>query len=186
MYFKVETGPATEPLTTAEVKDRLKIDHPDEDDMIDSFITGARQMVEDYCSMGLILQTVSQTFDDFPSTGPLYLHYHPFVAITSITYTDTEGATQTLTTDKYTGAGQGFLYRVGLKNGQSWPNTASEIGAVKVTYQIGYADADSVPDNIKAAMVKIIGQWHAKREDSVRKMPTESEFILSKYRLIRV
>ena len=65
----------------------------------------------------------------------------------------------------------------------SWPSTVDHPEAVKVAYQAGFGAANVVPKGIKQAMLLMIGHWYENRQDSIRKMPTQAEWLLRRYRI---
>jgi uncharacterized phiE125 gp8 family phage protein len=64
--IQIVTPPASEPLTLAEVKEFLRVDHSDDDATLAIFITAARQLCESYTRMALLPTTFEEYFDDFP------------------------------------------------------------------------------------------------------------------------
>ena len=116
------------------------------------------------------------TLDEFPdgslnsdvSPGiegwDLLLPRPPLVSITSITYKDTAGATQTFSNTNYLVLTDDEPGRIALKYGKEWPDTYADAGAVVVTYAAGYADAASVPDPIKQAIRFLVGHFYENRE----------------------
>jgi len=98
--YRITTAPATEPLTLTDAKLHLKVDTTADDDLITALIAAVRQSVERYCNLGLITQTVTEKYDRFNSNG-FRLSVSPAIAISAVTYTDSAGATQTLSTDVY-------------------------------------------------------------------------------------
>jgi uncharacterized phiE125 gp8 family phage protein len=66
-HDRATVAPASEPISIAEAKDHLRIDHDDEDDYIDGLIQMAREQVESDCARALMTQTRVLTLDRFPS-----------------------------------------------------------------------------------------------------------------------
>jgi uncharacterized phiE125 gp8 family phage protein len=161
------TAPAVEPLTLTEAKLHLRVDHTTDDDLITSLIVAARQYAENYTQRCFITQTWDLKLDAFP-VGDILLVKPPVASVTSITYVDTDGTTQTLSsalyrTDLPTGpwAQRG---RIEPAYGESWPSTRALSNAVTVRCVHGYGLAVSVPDPIKAALKLLIGHWYENRE----------------------
>jgi uncharacterized phiE125 gp8 family phage protein len=151
------TEPATEPITAAEVAEYLRIDYDDHDSMLSNYAKEARRTLEDgYLWKVCIAQACVDKFDGFDDD--LELHYQPVSAITSITYTDTTGTTQTLASTVYElGQKRGIGY-VRLKYGQTWPATRSHEDVVTVTYTAGYGTTSaSVPEAIRQAIIMYAG-----------------------------
>ena len=85
-------------ITVADLKTHLRVDHSDEDTLIQAYRDAAIKWVEDYCNTRLGDVTAVGYLDYFkPSRFPV----GPISAISSVTYKDTAGDTQTLDTSKY-------------------------------------------------------------------------------------
>lgn len=151
---KVITPPA-ESITRDEAKLHLRLitdpadasTHPD-DTAIDGLITGAREYAEHYTQRSIGSQTLELPLDEFPaSDAAIELPLGPVTALTSITYTDTDGGAQTLTgaqLDDYS-----VPARLFPAYGTSWPATRCVPNAVKVRYVAGGA----APEQVKTAML---------------------------------
>ena len=100
-----ETMPAWERTfpTKREAKAFAKVDVTDDDSLIDALITAARQLVETEQNRQLMPATYELTLDEFPSSSncPIELPRPPLQSVSSITYVDTAGATQTWSSDDY-------------------------------------------------------------------------------------
>lgn len=101
MGYIITSGPAEEPLSTTEAKLHLRVEVSDDDTLIASIINAARVAIENYTGLKLVTQTIVEYFDTFPQSGPLNLSFYPVQSLTSITYTDTDGATQTWSSALY-------------------------------------------------------------------------------------
>lgn len=200
----VRTSDATtEPVTTAEAKTHLRVDNSAEDTYIDTLITAARQHIEEITGRALIKQTWELSLDDFPESvwfespwepwirhgeKPILLPRSPLQSVTSITYVDTDGATQTLSASKYRVDSKSEPARVTEAEGEIWPSTDRVTNAVTVTYDAGYGDqAADVPAAFKHAIKLLVGHWFENREastpDSIQKLPTAVEALLSPYQV---
>jgi uncharacterized phiE125 gp8 family phage protein len=155
----VTAAPAGEPVTRAEVKAQASIDFTDDDTLIDLLIAAARAHVEKYTGVRLVTQTLTFKCDGFSDMARL--PEGPLQSVTSISYVDTDGVTQTLATSIYEVRADGLETAVVLKFGQSWPaiQPGSRITVVAVA---GFA---SVPDDIKRALLLYIVGGYATREN---------------------
>lgn len=166
------TAPATEPLTATEAKLHLRVDHTTDDDLITSLIVAARQHCENFTGRALITQTWDLKLDAFPSLGePIRLVKPPVSSVTSVTYVDADGATQTWTSSLYrTDLPAGTWAQAGRiepAHGESYPEIRQVSNAVTVRCVHGYGAAATVPDAIKAAMKLLIGHWYENRESVI-------------------
>lgn len=135
-----------------------------------SWIQAAREAAENYTRRRLITQTVDWKLDRFPGGSEvLRLPLGSVQSITSITYLDNAGATQTLPTAEYlsdlpTGS-QATTGRITPAYGYSWPTTQNVMNAVTVRMVVGYGDSRAdVPAQIKQGMKALIGHWDRSRE----------------------
>lgn len=172
MGLHIVTGPAVEPLTLDDTKVHLRVPQElhDEDGLIDTLIRSARQYVETFTQRALITQTWDWRLDAFPCAGTgLQLPVANVTSVTSVTYTDMVGASQTWSSS---------LYQTDLPVGphaqrarlmpayaQSYPTTRDQLNAVVVRFVAGYgADGSAVPDSLLAGMKVLIGHWFMNRE----------------------
>lgn len=138
-YTAQTIAPTAEPISLAQAKRQLRVDGTDDDTFIAGLITAARSYVENYCSSQLVVATFQQKLDQFPCGDTISLNYPPLLDVTSITYVDTAGATQTLATTVYSVLTTEKPGKIKLKYGQSWPSIRSQPDAVTITFRAGYA-----------------------------------------------
>src|SRR6185295_19907165 len=67
------TGPAVEPVTLAEAKLFLRVEHDDDDDLIAALVAGSRIHVEAQTRRALITQTWRLTRDAWPRSGRFFV-----------------------------------------------------------------------------------------------------------------
>lgn len=169
MNLVLVTGPALEPLTLAEAKKQCKAeDFTDDDALIQAMIVAARQWAEGETRRALLQQTWRLTLDEFPADcEAIELPPPPLLSVTSVTYVDGAGATQTLATTEYTVDTDAFVGRVFLKYGKTWPATRDEPNAVTITFRAGYGTvAGSVPQAIRSAILLQVADLYEHRESA--------------------
>lgn len=167
MPITVVAGPLSEPITLAEAKLHCKIDHYDDDELLIMLISAARQQAETKLNRRLITQTLDAYFDEFPSLYGCEIRLYPAQSITSITYVDINGTTQTLATDQYTVDIASQPARIARAYGVTWPYTRPQINAVKVRFVAGYGVPSDVPQCIKNWMLFRIATLYANRSQIV-------------------
>ncbi len=172
------TQPTDEPVGISEVKRDQRIDFDNDDDIIKDYITVARQFIEEQLLWkALLTQTAVDKFDRFG--GQFGLAWEPVQSITSITYVDPDGDTQTLATSVYELAtinGEGI---VRLKVDQIWPTTQLHEDSVTVTYVAGFGDdADDVPASVRHAIRIYAGALYT-QPDGDMGVPMQVDILLS-------
>ena len=63
--LSITTQPSVEPITTAEAKTHLRVEHSSDDTFIDTLITAARRACERYCGAQFCTATYSWKLDCF-------------------------------------------------------------------------------------------------------------------------
>ena len=195
MGLSLVTGPTEEPVSLIEAKQHCRIDSTDDDGLIAGYIIAARMMAEGDTRRAFIAQTWDYTINyGWPlSNGSqrIELPLGKLQSITSVSYVDTNGATQVLAADQYTvitGETGGLIvpaYNV------SWPDTRWQMGNVNVRMVVGWL-AQEFPQDLRQAMLMIISHWYENRESvsSIGQPPTlvpmATEAILSGYRITRI
>ena len=145
--------PAVEPVSLTDLKAHLRIDHSNDDAALTALLSMGRQSVERDTGRSLITQTWVLRCDDWPQYC-IELHHPPVQSVTSITYLDLAGATQTWTSSKYV---VDIYSRPGLIRpayGESWPSIRGDERGIAVTYVAGYGAAvTAIPYELRQAVL---------------------------------
>jgi uncharacterized phiE125 gp8 family phage protein len=160
MNLKLITPPATVPLSLREVKEHCRVDADDSDQLLVALIAAAVQHIDG--PTGTLGRAITpQTWDLrlgwFPAEITLPLP--PLRSVDQITYVDSDGATQTLSSSVYKVVGLGDEGRraaIVEAHDQTWPTTRAVPEAVTVRFTAGYT---TVPEPIKQAMKLMVGHW---------------------------
>ena len=169
------TAPTVEPVTLTEAKAHARVSDTSEDTWITSQITTAREWAETYTGRAFLTQTWDLKLDGFPAC--IELPKPPAISVTSITYIDTAGNSQVMSSADYTTslptgpyASPGYIVPV---YGGTWPSIRSVPDAVIVRFVAGYgATAAAVPAMIKhAVQVRIATMLDPLRESAVVGQP---------------
>jgi len=165
MYLTCTGTAASEPLTTTEAKLHLRIDHVEEDTLVASLITAARQWCEEYTRRVLMSSTWTQTLEAFPDNGePITLARSPVTTASIVVkYYDTAGAQQTCAAATYRVIPRDPV-RIELAPTKSWPSTYDVTDAVSIEFTAGYTQAVLIPAPIRQAILLLVGHWYVARE----------------------
>ena len=161
----VTVEPAAEPVLTVDLVAHVRgPEDGQDDDLLDGYALAARAHIEQMTGTKLINQTVrfkATEWDDMEA-----LPVAPLSAVASVTYTDTDGQSQTLSTNVYEARLDGLEPAIVLKAEQSWPSIRPG-SQVIVTGTAGYGAAGSnVPAAILQAIKLIVGDAYLHREST--------------------
>ena len=223
MHVRIVTPPTQEPVTLAEAKEHLRLEESRDDSYVQTLITAARQYVEKVSRRAVLVQSLELQLagfrgDDKLDLTPSYVaatpqpypsstnRFQPFIELIGghlaetpsvvVTYLDTSGAQQTLSSSAYVVEGAQFDSRLGriwlnTTGGYSWPDVLSRFDAVRVAYNVGWQTPQNVPAPIKQAVLLLISQLYEFRTPTITgTIATNIEFtldaLLSPYRLTRL
>lgn len=185
---KLITAPASEPIDTDTAKEWLRVDTTADDTLIASAVASARSHIENMSSLALFTQTVRDVMDGWPEyeavSNPyqaFYLKRYPVQSITNIQYIDSDGNTQTLSTDVYAVDTNGIFTRIALKANQSWPDLRDQIAAVTINYVAGWSATSSIPSDLIMALKLLLAFYYDNRSDTVHQKRTAAENLISKH-----
>lgn len=174
----IVTAAAAEAVSTTEAKTWMGIASSSHDTLVANLVKAATQKIETDYDCAIITQTWDIKMDDFPNAcypqnpdADINLFMYPVASITSISYLDGAGDTQTLSTDVYgLDNPTGSPAKVYLKNGQEWPEVLDQPNSVTLRLVCGYgASASNVPDPIRLAIQLMAKFYYDNPEDMYRK-----------------
>lgn len=146
--------PAAEPVSLTDLKAALNVDHSNDDDELTRLIEFGRQAVERDTGLSLITQTWRLKLDAWPCKA-IVLHNPPVQSVTSITYVDTNGDTQTWDSGNYVVDTDSQPGLVTLAYSKSWPTLRGDNRGITVTYVTGFGDASTdVPYELVQAVMQ--------------------------------
>lgn len=167
MRLRLFTPPSELPLTLAEAKAHLRETESDQDTQIEAFLKGAVSQLDGrdgVLGRALCTQTWDMLLDAFPAGDAIEIPLPPLQSVTSVTYVDQDGATQTMPSADYivdTASQPGVIV---LAYGKSWPYARAQRNAVTIRFIAGYGAAAAVPPAIKDAIKLMVGDRHKDRE----------------------
>lgn len=174
------------PVTLDEAKRqlRLEVDDTDQDDEIAGFVADAAAWVESYTGHLFSAGDVTERFRGYQ---PVTLRAWPIAAdaVAAVTYVDSDGTPTAIPGIRLDLSGQ--RGRVSPATGHFWPfRDAQQIFTVIV--RAGYEDPESVPRNLKRAMLVLIAAYDADREggDTFAKAEEAARRLCSRFRVHRL
>jgi len=142
-------------LETAKLQ--LRVDHPDEDALIQTMIAAAARRIENYIGIPLVARDEKFSFDCFSSSG-LELHLRPVNSVDNIAYVDQDGENQTLDAHRV------VREKIYPLRGEHFP-TALSPSEIVVTANVGYEEDDNpIPETILQAQLLLLSHYYTNRE----------------------
>ena len=184
-------GPTEPVITLDEAKLHCRVDGGDEDGRITALIAAATVWLDGrdgFLGRCLKPQSWQAIADRFPCRA-VELPLPPTIAVEAIAYFDPAGTLQTLAASTYRVVEGGFRgATIVPRPDLSWPATACELDAVRITFRAGY---EAVPEPLRQAMLLMIGDWYENRGNvvvgaTVAPLPIAAETLLSAYRIATV
>lgn len=165
-------GPDSYPVTLTEVKAHLDIDYDERNAPLTAYIKAATGKLERRCARSFTEQTW-ELRTVFPAAGQsIEIPRPPMMSVTTFTYIDDDGDTQTLEEDV------DFLVIEGGDNAATlmpvdvWPTDAYDRpDAVRIRFVAGWED---VPEDLKEAIKLLVGHYENNRENVILQ-PTRQE-----------
>ena len=171
-------------ITTADLKAHLRVDHSDEDTLIEALRDAAIETVNNYCNTNLGDVTAVMYLDKF------YAHWEipvgPVISISSITYNTDVATVATLDAGNYYVDTVRKPARISIINA---PQVYDYVhNGVQVNFTYGYTEA-SIPTAIKHAIRLLVGHWYENRRQVIQansyEVPMGVHALLNTYRIER-
>ena len=190
MGYRLITPPAAFPVTLAEAKAQCRVDHADDDAILNRLIAAATSYLDARAGVlnrCLINQTWELTLDAFPP-DEIQIDLGPVQSIVDVNYDDPSGAAQSLVVTSYIlDAASPTAWVVPQDD---WPATIEAVNAVRVRFIAGYGGTSAaVPDAIRHAILMLVSHWYENREavgQPQAELPMAVTALLAPYRAIFV
>lgn len=184
MTLKIITPPAAEPVSLAEAKTYLRVDHDAEDALIGAFVTAARQRVEALTGRVLISTRQVEVRDGWAMSSQHALPAGPVSEIHEIRLLTADGAAEAVApADWYADLKSDPARLVSLKG--IWPRVRREAGGVEIEFTAGYGDAaEDVPAPLRQAVRALTAEAYEGR--GAEAMPLSVQALIAPYARARL
>lgn len=174
------TDATVEPVSLAQAKSQVFVASSitSHDQQLRELIRRARHQTERATRRAWLTQTWKLTLQRFPYSNEMGMDGYfrnrciqlprpPLASVTSVTYVDTDEATQTLATTEYNVRTNSSPGVVALAPSKTWPTTHTEDPeAVTITYVAGYTSVSDVPPEAIHAILALVDYWFRNRDKS--------------------
>ena len=191
------TAPKREPVELQDIERhlRLDIDYPEEQELLELYITAARKRVEDLTGRKLIHQVWKYYLEDWPTGDYIKIPYPPLYALTSnaIKYRDSDYTEQTMDSGDYRVLTNIEPGRITLDYGATWPSDTliGNAEAIYIEYTCGYGTGrTNVPEELRIAIMQIVGTMYENRETTspqiIVEVPQTAYMLIEPFRVSRL
>jgi uncharacterized phiE125 gp8 family phage protein len=157
--------PASEPVSLAEAKLFLRVDHDDEDDLITTLIVAAREAVETASGRALITRRVRESLDVWRRDGATgaVLGLGPVSEIVAVRLLSDSEAESVIDAAQYRLDGERDRPRLVFASGL--PATLRQVGGIEIDYDAGFADDPAdLPVALRLAVLQIVAALYEVRQ----------------------
>jgi len=164
---RVITPPVVEPVSLAECKVDLRVDHDADDGLIAGLIVAARQEAEELSRRAFVNRTLELSLTAWPCDNCIRLPYPPLASVTSITYLSYANVPATMPTGDYIVVTDIEPGLITLAYAKAWPaEQLRTVAPIRVRYVAGYgATAVSVPERYKALIRSLVAIRYENRDE---------------------
>lgn len=187
MTLILVTPPATEPVARDDAKSFLRLEHDEEDALIDTLIAAARLHAEAATRRALIAQGWRLVLDGWPARRLIELPLAPVVSVDSVTVYDAAGEPTVLDASSYVVDTLSTPARILVRQGAA-PGAA--FNGIEVDFTAGYGpEPDAVPTPLRQAMMMLVVHWYELREPvafggAPHSVPNGLEALIAPYRVM--
>jgi len=165
MSITIVTPPASEPISLAEAKLFLRVDHGGEDSLIATLIQAAREAVEAGCGRALITRRVRENLDIWrrEAASGAVLGIGPVSNVIAVRLLADNGAQSVIDPERYRLDGDRDRPRLVFPPGL--PATLRSVGGIEIEYNAGFADdAADLPVALRLAALQIVAALYELRQ----------------------
>jgi uncharacterized phiE125 gp8 family phage protein len=183
------TPPAVEPLSLAEAKAWLRVEHDDDEALIAALVSSARTHVEALTRRALIAQTWRLVRDAWPPNGRLEIYPAPLRQVLVARVYDAAGATQSIDPQAFTIDNAAAPSVIAFAP-RALPQPGRAVAGIEIDLVAGYGTtASAVPEPLKQAIRQLVAQWYENRGagapgESALRVPAPVAALIASYRVL--
>jgi uncharacterized phiE125 gp8 family phage protein len=182
-------GPAVEPITLAEAKQFIRVEHDDDDDIIAALIAGSRIHVETQTRRALITQSWRLVRDVWPELGCVPVLPVPLRTLDAARVHKSDGSTLALDIAAFAVDKAAAPARLAFARG-ALPAPERTVGGIEIDVTCGYGDApQNVPEPLRQAIRLLVAHWYENRGlvaigHEVAVLPQTAAALIGPYRVL--
>jgi uncharacterized phiE125 gp8 family phage protein len=155
-------APLLEPVTLEETKKFIRVQHADDDVLINHLITVARQECERVTGFALITQTWNLHLDDVPDRSWINIPKPPLQLVEEFSYLDPDAIEVVVPPEDYR---IDTSTKPGRMEVAAWPSMSGSINTAVIRFVAGYGDLrEDVPADVRQGILVSVGFLYDHRE----------------------
>lgn len=164
MALVMTSGPIAEPLSLADAKAHLRIDHDAEDILISSLILTSRLHIEAALGIALVAQGWRLLLDRWPKGATVKVPLRPLIEVGGIRVRGADGMPVAVAPTDYTIDGASAAPRI-VRTAAAWPSPGIPVHGIEIDLSVGFGAAPTdVPAPIRQALSMLVAHWYEHRE----------------------
>lgn len=173
--------PSAEPVSLAEAKQFLRVEHDDDDDVIAALITGSRIHVEAQTRRALITQTWRIVREAWPDSGVVEIVPAPLRELIAVRLYGADNESDEIDIEEFgVDISSGLLL---VPQGVSAPGRA--VSGIEIDIEVGYGDeAGDVPEPLRHAIRLLVAHWYENRASRDTTLPGNVVALIAPYRAV--
>lgn len=189
MTYAVIEQPSAEPLTLAQVKAHLRVEHTDEDGLLTGLVSVARQTLETETGLCLMRQRLRFYLDRWPKGGVIQLLRGPVQSLDAVTVYEADGSPVSVPVADHLLDGESRPVRLWLRD---TPEPGQALNGIEIDVTAGFGEAGAdVPGPLIRAMLIHVAQMYAVRgtfslDQQPAGVPDGYERLIAGYRMRRL
>lgn len=191
MTLSMLAGPQIEPISVAEAKLFLRIDHDAENEIVAALITTARLHVERMTRRIMLAQSWRLYLDALPASRIAKIGIGPVREVTQVTCYDQNGDPEIIPPEDYVVDVSAVPARIKFRP-QALQNQKRELNGYEIDFTAGFgATTLDVPADLRQAILMLVAHWYENRsavstDVSVAATPNGICELIQPYRVVNL
>ena len=174
MSLALTQPPVGEPVSLADAKAHLRVDHDAEDGLIGHLIAAARAHLEESLGRAMITQGWTWWLDAWPQGYAVPLPIAPVQSIEVVRLYGADDTASVLPPTAYLLDGLGSPPRLLRRGANAWPSPGRPVNGIEIAFTAGHGSlAGEVPAALRIATLLLVAHWYEHREPTEAAAPGE-------------